>query len=114
MEYNLNEFVKYYEEMGINHHLTMGYTPEQNGVLERKNRIMVEIVRCMLTKKCLPHKFQAKAIYTIVYLLNRWPTRAIKSITPMEASSGVLAKHLKIFGSICYIHVPSIKKNKAR
>ena len=48
-EYNLNEFVKYCEEMGINHQLIVGYTPKQNGVSKRKNRIVVEMVICMLT-----------------------------------------------------------------
>ena len=68
----------------------------------------------MLTNKCLPYKFQAEKIYTVVYLLNRLPTIAIKGISPMEACSGVrpLAKYLKIFNPICYIHVPYVKRTK--
>ena len=49
-----------------------------------------------------------------MYLLNRLPTRVVQEKTPIEAWIGVKpsAKHLKIFGSICYVHVVVAKRSK--
>eukprot|EP00253_Pinus_taeda_P027015 PITA_27015 len=47
-EYKSNEFHDYCREAGIKRKITTPYTPEQNGVAERKNRTIVEVVRTML------------------------------------------------------------------
>ena len=65
--------------------LTVGYTPRQNGVLERKNRTVMEMVKSMLFKKNLPKTLWAEAVYTAVYLLNRCPTRALANQISFEA-----------------------------
>jgi len=113
-EYTSNEFNKYCKDMGIDHKLTVSYSPEQNGVSERKNRTVVEMARCLLLEKKLPQSFWAEAVHTSLYLLNRLPTKAVNEKTPIEAWSGIQpsAKHLKVFGSICYSHVPSVKRSK--
>ena len=56
----------------------------------------------------------AEVVNTSVYLLNRLPTKSVQNKTPLEAWSGVrpTAKHLKVFGSLCYFHVPSAKRGK--
>ena len=58
--------------------------------------------------------FWAKAVNTSVYLLNRLPTKSLKNKTPYEAWYGVKpsVNHLKIFGSMCYYHVPEPKRSK--
>ena len=92
----------------MEHQLTVGYTPEQNGVLERKNRTIMEKLRAMIMEKGLPKTLWAKAVRTTVYLLNRSPTKAIQDKTPVEAWSRrkPLVKHLRVFGCICYTHIP--------
>ncbi|GKV19034.1 hypothetical protein SLEP1_g29334 [Rubroshorea leprosula] len=55
------------------------YTPQQNGVSERKNRTVMEMARSMLFEKNLPKKFWAEAVHTAVYLLNGLPTRAVEA-----------------------------------
>ncbi|KAL0441843.1 UNVERIFIED_CONTAM: Retrovirus-related Pol polyprotein from transposon TNT 1-94 [Sesamum radiatum] len=62
----------------------------------------------------LPKAFWAEAVYTAVYLLNRCPTKAVQNMTPIEAWSGKKpsAKHLRVFGSICYVHIPTEKRHK--
>ena len=49
-----------------------------------------------------------------MFLLNRLPTRSVDGKTPIEAWSGLkpTSKHLRTFGSICYVHVPSVKRSK--
>ncbi|XP_022764214.1 uncharacterized protein LOC111309412 [Durio zibethinus] len=100
--------------IGIEHQLTATYTPQQNGVNERKNRTIMEMARCMLFEKNLSKKFWAEAVNTSVYLLNRLPTKALKGNTPFEAwyGSKPSVHHLRVFGSICYVFVPDIKRDK--
>ncbi|KAL5569040.1 hypothetical protein UlMin_025615 [Ulmus minor] len=102
------------EDKGVRHQLTVGYAPEQNGVSKRKNKNVMETARAMLMEKGLPKTFWAEAVYTIVYLLNRCPTNAVKDMTAVEAWSGrkPSAKHLKVFGCICYAHIPQEKRSK--
>ncbi|KAK4397229.1 Retrovirus-related Pol polyprotein from transposon TNT 1-94 [Sesamum angolense] len=113
-EYNNSEFDKFCEEEGIEHQTTVSYNPQQNGVSERKNRTVMEMARSMLQEKHLPKAFWAEAVYTAVYLLNRCPTKAVQNMTPIEAWSGKKpsAKHLRVFGSICYVHIPIEKRHK--
>jgi transposase InsO family protein len=99
---------------GIKRQLTASYTPQQNGVAERKNRTIVEMAKSMLKGKGLPNMFWAEAVATAVYLLNRSPTKAVKKRTPYEAWSGRKPEvsHFRIFGSIAYVHIPSEKIKK--
>ncbi|KAL6287822.1 hypothetical protein ACE6H2_012212 [Prunus campanulata] len=113
-EYTSQDFSKFCEEMGIERQLTVAYSPQQNGVAERKNRTVMEMARTMMHEKKIPLKFWGEAVNTAVYLQNRSPTSALDNTTPFEQFSGRKpgVKHLRIFGSLCYIHVPSQKRHK--
>jgi hypothetical protein len=87
-EYLSNQFQQFCDEAGIEHQLTAPYTPQQNGVSERKNRSIMEMVRCMLHQKELPKKLWAEAASTTVFIQNRLPTRALQNQTPFEAWFG--------------------------
>ncbi|KAG6483038.1 hypothetical protein ZIOFF_059678 [Zingiber officinale] len=99
---------------GVERQLTVRYTPQQNGVTERKNQTIVEMTKSMMHEKGLPKIFWAEAVYTAVYLSNRCPTTAIPNKTPFEAWSGrrPSVNHLKVFGSICYSQIPKQKRSK--
>ncbi|CAL9100845.1 unnamed protein product [Musa textilis] len=73
-EFLSNEFNSFCEENSIRRELTAPYTPEQNGVAERKNRTVVEMARSLLKGKHLPNQFWAEAIATAIYLLNISPS----------------------------------------
>ncbi|CAL8157373.1 unnamed protein product [Prunus armeniaca] len=100
--------------MGMERQLTMAYSPQQNGVAERKNRTIVEMAKCMMFEKSMPLEFWAEAVNTVVYILNRCPTKALDKKTPFEAYSGRKPglKHLRVFGSLCYAHVPNQHRQK--
>ena len=68
----------------------------------------------MLHEKDMLKKFWAEAVYTAIYLQNRLLTHAINGKTPLEAWSGLKPSvgHLKVFGSLCYMHVPDAKRDK--
>ncbi|KAI5314901.1 hypothetical protein L3X38_044077 [Prunus dulcis] len=107
-EYTSVEFERFCDNAGIERQLTTSYTPQQNGVAERKNRTIVEMAKCLLLEKKIPLDFWAEAVNTSVYILNRCPTKALSKKTPFEAYGGRKPgiKHLKVFGSLCYAHVP--------
>ena len=113
-EYTSNEFNKFCDEMGMERQLTVAYSPQQNGVAERKNRTIVEMAKCMMIEKGMPLEFWAETVNTAVYVLNRSPTKALDKKTPFEAYSGRKPglKHLRVFGSLCYAHVPNPQRQK--
>ncbi|MCO5601082.1 hypothetical protein L7F22_055201 [Adiantum nelumboides] len=84
-EYMSGAFKDFLGKKGIKHQCTMPYTPQQNGVAERKNRSLMEMARCMFKAKSLPHKLWIKAVACAAHVLNRCPTCALKTITPYEA-----------------------------
>ncbi|KAL4382944.1 hypothetical protein GQ457_15G000070 [Hibiscus cannabinus] len=113
-EYTSENFNAFYEEVGIEHQLTATYSPQQNGVCERRNKYILEMTRCMLHGKNLPKKFYAEAAHTAIFLQNRLATKAVKDQTPYEAWYGRKPSlhFLKIFGYLCFTHVPQIKRDK--
>jgi len=90
------------------------YSPQQNGVIERKNRHITEITRAMLNEKNLPNYFWAEAIATVVYIMNRTPIPIVHGMTPEEKFTGKKpnVSHLRVFGCITYVHVPDEKRSK--
>ncbi|RVX01687.1 Retrovirus-related Pol polyprotein from transposon RE1 [Vitis vinifera] len=113
-EYTSEKFNKFCEDAGIDHQLTAPYTPQQNGVVERKNRTIMEMTRCLLHEKELPKSFWAEAANTAVFLLNRLPTKALQKQTPFEAWFGYkpMLMNLKTFGCLCFSYVPQVKRDK--
>ncbi|KAL8094205.1 hypothetical protein AgCh_035908 [Apium graveolens] len=63
--------------MGITRHYTTPYTPQQNGVVERRNRTVMEMVRSFLKEKGMPAMLWGEAVRHAVYVLNRLPIRAL-------------------------------------
>ncbi|WVZ70950.1 hypothetical protein U9M48_019579 [Paspalum notatum var. saurae] len=76
------------------------YVPQQNGVVERKNRTLVEMARTMLDEHRTPRKFWAEAINTACYVSNRIFLRAVLNKTSYELRFGRQPKvsHLRVFG----------------
>jgi hypothetical protein len=83
-EYVGKDFVKYLLENGISWHRFVPYTPQHNGIAERKNQTLVEMAHCLLQAKCLSTKFWAKAIYCSNYLLNLILTKVVCDVTLIE------------------------------
>nr|GEW30935.1 hypothetical protein [Tanacetum cinerariifolium] len=90
---------------GIHHQTSVARTPEQNGVVERRNRTLVEAARTMLSAAKVPLFFWAKAIATTCFTQNRSLVNPRHEKTPYhiinERKPSV--KFFHIFGSLCYI-----------
>lgn len=70
-EYTSNEFSDYCKEQGIRRQLTTAYTPQQNGIAERKNHTFMNMVRSMLSTRKVPRIFWTEAVNWTFYVLNR-------------------------------------------
>ncbi|GAU51225.1 hypothetical protein TSUD_412310 [Trifolium subterraneum] len=90
---------------GIKHELSYPITPQQNGVVERKNRTLQESARAMLHAKKLPYSFWAEAMNTACYIHNKVTLRSGTTTTLYELwkNKKPTVKYFHIFGSKCHI-----------
>ncbi|GJR61562.1 putative ribonuclease H-like domain-containing protein [Tanacetum coccineum] len=79
---------QFYEMKGIKREFSVVRTPQQNGVAERKNRILIEAVRTMLADSKLPTTFWAEAVNTACYVQNRVLVIKPHNKTPYELFLG--------------------------
>lgn len=112
-EYIGNNVKRYLGEMGIQTQFTAPYSPQQNGVAERKNRSLMEMARCMLTDSGLPKSLWAEAVNTANYIQNRTITKGAQSI-PYQLWNDERPSvcNFEIFGTKCYVHIPTEKRKK--
>lgn len=98
-----NSHQRSFEACSIQRPLTTPYSSQQNGVVERKNRVILNKVKSMLHNK-MSKEFSGEVIVYAVYILKRSPTMSFEDITPQETWSGKKSNisHLKIFGCIAY------------
>ncbi|KAL4010594.1 hypothetical protein IC575_030095 [Cucumis melo] len=97
-------FAKFLESHGICAQYTMAGTPQQNGVAERRNRTLMNMVRSMLINSSLPVSLWMYALRTAQYLLNRVPSKSVPN-TPFELWTGRKPnlRHLHVWG--CQVEV---------
>ena len=114
-EYVSTDFQEYLKSKGIQHELTVPYSPQQNGIAERMNRTLMESARSMMLHANLPNRFWAEAIATAAYLRNRSATAALEDgVTPYEKwhDRKPNLKHLRVFGCAAFAHVPDCNRRK--
>ena len=111
-EYVKNEFINYCADAGFQMQHSIPYTPQQNGVAERKNTSLKEMETCMMEAKNLPPKYWAEAINCESYIQNRVPHKYLYGMTPFEAWSGHKpdVTHFRIFGSRAWARIPTKKR----
>jgi transposase InsO family protein len=78
-EYTSRYFESYCTSQGIIHEVTTPYTPQHNGLVERRNKSLLDMARSMLKEKKLPHEFLGKAVNIAAYILNRYPIKNLKN-----------------------------------
>lgn len=72
-EFVSKQFDDYCKSAGITRHLTAPYSPQQNGVVERRNRTIVAMARSFLKERQVPADLWGEAVRHSVYVLNRLP-----------------------------------------
>jgi len=113
-EFNSLEFNEFCKQNGIKRQLTIAYTSQQNGVVERKNMTVMNLVRSMLSEKKIPKTFWHEVVNWTIYVLNRCPTFAVKDMTPEKVWSGVKpsVEHFRVFGCVAHVHIPDARRTK--
>ncbi|WVZ93409.1 LOW QUALITY PROTEIN: hypothetical protein U9M48_039389, partial [Paspalum notatum var. saurae] len=104
-EFRNSRFENFCRDLGLKHQFPSPYTPPQNGVVERKNRTLVEMARTMLDEHRIPRRFWAEAVNTVCYIANRIFLRAFLGKTSYELRFGrqPSVKHLRAFGCRCFV-----------
>ncbi|KRY16471.1 Retrovirus-related Pol polyprotein from transposon TNT 1-94 [Trichinella patagoniensis] len=113
-EYCSEKFQKFLRVNGIRHETSVQYTPQQNGVAERKNRTLFDMARCMLLESKLSLNFWAEAISTACYIRNRCPSRSLNGEIPLTLWNGrkLTLNYFRTFGERAYVLGKSPRKGK--
>ena len=74
----VNIHLKILKENGIEHQTIVPYNPQQNGVVERMNRTLLNMVRSMTFFKNVKIMFLGEAVICIVYINNRCPSATLQ------------------------------------
>jgi transposase InsO family protein len=113
-EFKNSQIEGFLEEEGIKHEFSSPYTPQQNGVVERKNRTLLDMARTMLDEYKTPDRFWAEAINTPCYSINRLYLHRILKKTSYELLTDKKpnVSYFRVFGSICFILIKRGRKSK--
>ena len=87
-EFKNSRIEDYCDDKGVKHEFSAKYTPEQNGVVERKNRTLIEMARSMLSEYNVSDSFWAEAINTACHASNRLYCHRLLKKTPYELLIG--------------------------
>eukprot|EP00268_Persea_americana_P059265 TRINITY_DN7252_c0_g2_i3.p1 TRINITY_DN7252_c0_g2~~TRINITY_DN7252_c0_g2_i3.p1 ORF type:complete len:904 (-),score=94.40 TRINITY_DN7252_c0_g2_i3:300-3011(-) len=113
-EYVSKEFQTFLQSKGIISQRSCPYTPQQNGVSERKNRHLLDIARSLLLASSVPTRFWPEALSTAVHVINRLPSSRLDNQTPFFRlfQKNPLYNHLRPFGCVCFVLLPPTERTK--
>ena len=108
------EALSFFAETGIKHETTCIHTLQQNGVVKRKHKHLLEVSRALMFQSSMPLKYWGECVLTATYLINRMPTKVLKGKTPFEILFGQIPSydHLRVFGSLCFMTTPKQGRDK--
>lgn len=98
----------------ITHEMSAPYTPQQNGLVERENRTLMELARSMMLDVNVPKQLWSEALHTAAYVLNLIPNKKQNNISPYElwTKKKPVYEHLHKFGSLVYARIPDQLRKK--
>jgi len=104
-EFKNTHVEEFLDEEGVKHEFSSPYTPQQNGVAERKNRTLIEMARTMLDEYKTSDRFWAEAINTACHATNRLYLHRLLKKTPYEllTDNKPNISYFRVFGSKCFI-----------
>jgi hypothetical protein len=113
-EFKNSQIEGFLKEDGIKHEFSSPYTPQQNGVVERKNRTLLDMARTMLDEYKTPDWFWTEAINIACYFINRLYLHQILKKTSYEllTSKKPNVSYFRVFGSKCFILIKRCRNSK--
>nr|XP_009788648.1 PREDICTED: uncharacterized protein LOC104236429 [Nicotiana sylvestris] len=114
LEFTSHEASSFYQSKGIIHQNTCLYTPQQNDVVERKHKYLLETARALMFQSKLPTRYWEECVMTATYLIKRLPTTYLNNKCPFELlyQKKPNYSYLRSFGCLCYPTVPNIYRDK--
>ncbi|KAI5324129.1 hypothetical protein L3X38_033202 [Prunus dulcis] len=115
LNHDLNQFL---QDHGIIHQCSFPYTPQHNGMAERKNRHLLEVVHASLIGANMPRSIWGEAVLSAAYLINRIPSSILNFQTPLQTLYHHLqippSKNLepRIFGCVVFVHLHDHQRSK--
>lgn len=109
---------QYLETHGIIHETTCPHSPQQNGVAERKNRHLLEVVLTSLIEANVPLFYWGEALAIATYLINKVPSSSVDFRTPLQALIDVVVAPVipnlpsRVFGCVAFVHLQKHQSNK--
>ena len=110
---------EYLNKNRIVHQSSYSNTPQQNGIIERKNKHLLEVARSIMFTTKTPKFFWRDAVLTACYLINRMPTSVLNFQTPINVFSKYFPENrivsnlpLKFFGCTVFVHNHDPNRNK--
>ncbi|KAL0386160.1 UNVERIFIED_CONTAM: Copia protein [Sesamum radiatum] len=93
-----------FQKHGILHQKTCFYTPQQNGVVERKHRHLLQVARALMFESYLPRHFWGESILTATHIINRLPSVTLGWKSPFELLYNIAPSYatMKTFGCLCF------------
>lgn len=114
VKYMSTAFKKFLTTKGIVNLDSCPYTPQHNGVAERKHRYILETAITLLTIAQLPHNFGFRACSHVVFLINKMPCELLAMNSPYFKLFGhhLVLKSLKVFGTTIYPYLRPYNSSK--
>jgi hypothetical protein len=105
---------EYLEDEGIKHEFSTPYTPQQNGVVERKNMMLIDMARTMLGEYKMTEQFWSEAVNTACHAINRLYLHRLLKKTSYELLTGNKpnVSYFRVFMRKCYILVKKGRHSK--
>lgn len=105
---------EFFSSHGILHQTMCPHTPQQNGIVERKHKHLLETCRALLFQSYLPIRYWGECLLTTTYLINRFLSEILSFKTPYEILFGNFPSytHLKSFGCLCFVSTHPNNRNK--
>ncbi|GJX41687.1 ribonuclease H-like domain-containing protein [Tanacetum coccineum] len=96
-----------FNSLGIIHQTSCAYTPQQNGIDERKHKHLLNVARSLLFQSGIPLNMWTECVLTAAYLINRLSSSVLNGKSPFELVYGFKPKlsHLRSFGCLCFSSV---------
>ncbi|GJS08521.1 retrovirus-related pol polyprotein from transposon TNT 1-94 [Tanacetum coccineum] len=112
-KYESNDFSEFCSTFGIVHQTTTPYTPQQNGVAERKNRTLKNMINSMLITSGAPHSLWGEACLAANTILNKIPhKKSDKSAYQLWTGKQPSYKRMKVWGCLAKVQIPLPKRTK--
>ena len=111
-EFFSTQFKESCKREGIHRRYTTPYTPQQNGFMERRNRIVVEMANCIVHSQNVPQPYWETTVNAI-YILNKTPCKYLQDITPKDSWLGrkPFVRDFRIFSCIAFANIPKEKRS---